>query len=67
MIVETMPCPSCHQPGSVDVDSREYYKLITSHLHIQDAMPTTPAPVREQLMTGMHPSCWDAMAAEEEW
>jgi hypothetical protein len=67
MIVETKTCPSCREPGSVDVDASEYRAFEYGRLLVQDAMPTTPAPVLEQLITGMHPACWDAMAAEEEW
>jgi hypothetical protein len=32
---------------------------------IQNAMPTTPAPIREQIITGIHPECWEN--PKKEW
>ena len=66
MKVKTLPCPKCKKPGEVDVNEDEYRAMVSCQLHIQDAMPTTPAPIREQLITGFHPACWDAVFKGEE-
>ena len=29
--------------------------------YIQKAMPSVSADVREQILTGTHPACWDAL------
>lgn len=33
-------------------------------LHVQDAFPNLSRDVREQLITGIHPVCWDLMFEE---
>jgi hypothetical protein len=67
MKIMTRRCVTCGKRGMVEVDEAEGQSFINGVRHIQDAMPTTPAPIREQLMTGTHPACWDKMIAEEEW
>ena len=66
MKLPTKRCMLCHEEGEVEVNDEEWIAALTSGKHIQDAMPTTPAPIREQLMTGTHPQCWDAMFQDEE-
>jgi len=57
MMLKTLPCPVCHQPGEVEVPFEEGAAYMIGVLRIQDAMPTTPANIREQLITGLHPAC----------
>jgi hypothetical protein len=33
---------------------------------IQDALPDLDKALREQMMTGTHPKCWELMTQEEE-
>jgi hypothetical protein len=33
---------------------------------IQDALPDLDKSLREQMMTGTHPSCWELMMHDEE-
>ena len=57
--VITRRCPGCEQNGEVTVDAAEYDAYTSCRGLIQDVMPTTPAPIREQLMSGIHPDCFD--------
>lgn len=57
MEVDTPRCVTCGLGGTVTVPRSEYMALRIGVLHIQDAMPTTPVEVREQIMTGLHPTC----------
>lgn len=66
MEIQTLPCPKCRQTGVVDVPDAEVAALVLGGGHIQDVMATTPAPIREQIMTGFHPACWDAVMSEPE-
>lgn len=65
MLVKTQKCLVCEEVGEVDVPSNAWaaYK---SGMFIQDAMPTVPAPIREQIISGTHPECWDKMWADFE-
>jgi hypothetical protein len=56
----TKPCFVCGEDGFVVVSQASYDKW-KQGVHIQDAMPEMPAPLREQLMTGTHPKCWEEM------
>lgn len=57
MKLTTQPCPVCKKPGYVEVPRSEGVAYLIGVLRIQDAMPTTPVAVREQLLTGLHPAC----------
>ena len=59
-------CLWCGLGGEATVPKHEAAAFRIGVLHIQDAMPTTPPPIREQILTGTHPACWDAMMAEQE-
>lgn len=36
---------------------------VTGRKPIQNALPEVPAAEREQMITGMHPECWNEMFA----
>lgn len=58
-------CLWCHKESRVTVD-REAFSAWISGAKVQDVFPALSADEREQLMSGTHPACWDAMWGEEE-
>jgi hypothetical protein len=66
MIKITRGCPQCKKLNEIEVDAKEYNEFLKGNQLIQDAMPTTPVHVREQLMTGIDQQCWNGMWTEEE-
>ena len=64
-LVVTKECIHCGQTGTVMVDEEKYreFKQTPKHLRrlIQDIFPDTSRELREQLMTGVHPECYDDM------
>lgn len=61
--VVTRTCRVCGSTGRVAVPVEGLREYVGGAL-LQDAFPTMPAPVREQVKTGMHPACWTAMFGE---
>jgi len=62
--IPTRTCPICGNTGEItmSVDDAEHgANLRWAGALIQEAYPNTSAPEREQIMTGTHPKCWDAM------
>jgi hypothetical protein len=47
------------------VDLEGYQKLLRG-AHVQDAFPKMSASLREQIITGTHPECWDQMMPKED-
>jgi hypothetical protein len=64
--VETKKCFHCGETGELRVSS-EGLSLRNAGAYIQDAFPELSAPLREQMISGTHPECWDEMfnGAEE--
>jgi hypothetical protein len=56
--VETPKCFHCGSEGSVDVPMEGFLRRQLGAL-IQDAYPELSVALREQLMTGTHPECWE--------
>lgn len=54
----TKTCPRCGRSGSVVVSLSDYNKY-KNGARIQDAFPNTSPELREQILTGYHPNCWD--------
>ena len=60
--VTTDTCTMCGQGGEVQVPAEEFDKWDHGRgPYIQKAMPSVSADVREQILTGTHPACWDAL------
>ena len=57
--IATPECFYCRGRGSVKV-SLEGFKKRQFGALIQDAYPELSIGLREQLMTGTHPDCWNA-------
>jgi len=67
MKIQTPRCVVCRESGEVEVDDFEGRAFLSGVGHIQAAMPTTSAAVREQLITGTHPKCWDEIMSGPEY
>ena len=64
-VVETPPCFHCGKSGSIEVPMKGFLVRQLGGL-IQDAYPDMSAPLREQMVSGTHPQCWDEMFGPEE-
>ena len=60
----TKRCLHCHKTGSIMVDEKELLHYLRGN-YIQDSFKTMPVPLREQIITGTHPECWQAMFGQE--
>jgi hypothetical protein len=63
-IVKT--CPMCNGTTTVRVRAHLYEAWQNRLLHVQEAFPELDADMREVLMTGIDPTCWDSMWPDEE-
>jgi hypothetical protein len=61
--VETPACGLCGEASLLVVSRAAYVSWVAGGL-IQDAFPDMPRDEREQLKTGTHPACWDAMLGD---
>lgn len=60
-VVETPSCSWCGKTGTVELTFKDFISFEHGSGLIQDRLPNTPAPIREQLKTGYHPECWTTM------
>jgi len=67
--VTTKQCVHCRQTGTVMVDRRAYAEFTQTPRHlrrlVQDIFPDHSKGEREQLMTGVHPECFEDMFGGE--
>ena len=61
-IVETPTCTMCGKGGTVEVPMQGFLIRQLGGA-IQDAYPDLDKALREQMITGTHPSCWEVMTA----
>lgn len=65
LVVTTPTCIHCRETGVLIVDREKYkeFKETPRHLRrlIQDIFPEHSRAEREQLLTGVHPECFDDM------
>lgn len=59
----TKRCGKCGKGGVIMVDEDQLFKWLTGSL-IQEAFPFMDVSLREQMISGMHPECWDAIFAD---
>jgi hypothetical protein len=64
-IVATPTCGICKEDGFVEVPSIGFLQWNFGML-IQDAFPDLDISLREQMMSGTHPKCWEIMTQYEE-
>lgn len=63
--VRTPTCYACGKRGEVQVlrsDWDRYY----AGAYAQVAFPELPTGLREQIVSGTHPACWDAIFGDDE-
>lgn len=61
--IATPTCGLCGKGAIVTVPPAGWRKWMEGAL-VQDAFPDLDANVREQLITGTHPECWEKMWAD---
>jgi hypothetical protein len=59
-IVETPKCFHCGEGGAVEVPMKGFLIRQLGGL-IQEAYPELSAPIREQMVSGIHPECWQEL------
>ena len=58
MIYATKKCVWCGQNGVVGVNEQELYAYLRGDL-AQDAFKSLTTELREQIISGTHPECWN--------
>lgn len=65
--VPTQQCPECGLYGEISIEWSAWEIGKTKRWqgeYIQDCFPTLSPAEREQIMTGIHPKCWDEMFSD---
>lgn len=65
MIYATKRCVLCGKPGIVGVDENELFAYLRGN-SAQESFKSLTIGLREQIISGTHPECWDLMFANEE-
>lgn len=68
--IPTPICPVCGEGGTIIVQMNDYLLWTSPNRpKIQDCFPSLSADLREQILTGTHPKCWEILfpPEEEEW
>ena len=62
VLMRTPKCLMCNTSGFVEVFSEEYMAHKRGAA-IQEAFPELDKSLREQIISGTHPKCWESMTA----
>ena len=62
VLMRTQICSICNKGGFVEVSSEGYTARKKGAL-IQEAFPELDKSLREQILSGTHPKCWESMVA----
>ena len=62
VLMRTQICSICNKGGFVEVSSEGYTARKKGAL-IQEAFPELDKALREQILSGTHPKCWESMVA----
>ena len=62
ILMRTQICSICNKGGFVEVSSEGYTARKNGAL-IQEAFPELDKSLREQIVSGTHPKCWESMTA----
>ena len=57
-IYATKRCPVCTKTGTLSVDEKELLAYLRGEF-VQDAFKSLSIPLREQIISGIHPECWE--------
>lgn len=63
-VFATRRCPVCFKTGTVMVDENELFTYLRGE-YVARAFTSLSVPLREQIISGVHPECWQAMLGEE--
>lgn len=59
--ITTRTCGWCSKQGTVQVMEDDFWSWKNKTKLAQEAFPYLSAPLREQVITGTHPECWNEM------
>lgn len=57
-VFATRRCPVCFKTGTVMVDENELFTYLRGE-YVAKAFTSLSVPLREQIISGMHPQCWE--------
>lgn len=61
----TKDCPSCKKHGTLTIWEDDYARYLNG-ANAQDAFPDLLAPIREQIISGTHPECWNEIFKDDD-
>jgi hypothetical protein len=64
VIYATRRCPVCLKTGIIDVKENELWDYLRGE-YVGTAFKSLTVPLREQIISGVHPDCWLKMWGEE--
>ena len=59
-VFATRRCPVCYKTGTIMVDEKELFAYLRGE-YVQVAFKSLTVPLREQIISGVHPKCWEEM------
>lgn len=63
-VYATRRCPVCYKTGEIMVDENELFSYLRGN-YVQEAFKSLSTPLREQIISGVHPKCWEEMFGQE--
>jgi hypothetical protein len=57
-VFATRRCPVCFKTGTLTVDETELFQYLRGE-YVQNAFKSLTVPLREQIISGLHPECWE--------
>jgi hypothetical protein len=60
----TRRCPVCYKTGTIMVDEKELFAYLRGE-YVQVAFKSLTVPLREQIISGVHPKCWEETFGQE--
>jgi hypothetical protein len=54
------PCAVCGKQAEVSMTADQFGRWLAGE-HVQNVLPSMPAPERELLISGTHPACWNKL------
>ena len=63
-VYATRRCPVCLKTGTIAVDENELFSYLRGN-YVSEAFKSLTIPLREQIISGVHPECWVEMWGQE--
>jgi hypothetical protein len=63
-VYATRRCPVCLKTGTIMVDENELFLYLRGE-YVQNAFKSLTIPLREQIISGVHPACWEQLWGQE--